>query len=286
MGQYGRTCRKGVLKETMNASHQEQLYNLLGRRLVICEELGVDEKLNSNQIKGLTGGGNMTASGKNKGEIEFRQQYKLMIASNNRPNFDEVDHAILRRCKLIQFETMFRDASTKTPYDAEDDQHRWRDAHLPSKMKTVEMRQQLLVWLAIGAQKYIQAGCVLPADPPSVSAFTDTIAEEFDLIGQFIEEHCTIDLAFVEDVSRDAEAYVQRIDRHIYPKKQMLADYNRTMDQHEPLKVFVRKVKARIGGRIGERKLGKPHNASFVGIRPVMAPMDGDGDTAMGGFLG
>jgi putative DNA primase/helicase len=82
---------------------RRQRVALLGRRLVLVQELEAGRYLAEAQVKQLTGGDHFTAARLYENEVEVAPTHKLVIGTNCRPLVRGHDHAIWRRIRLVPF---------------------------------------------------------------------------------------------------------------------------------------------------------------------------------------
>jgi putative DNA primase/helicase len=107
-------------------------------------------------LKQMSGQDPVSVSGKYKNQITFVPQFKLYIATNNKPKFESEDDskAIWRRVILVPFEAVFKDKDSEDWDDAlaQDGKMFEKDeAFLQGLAKNME---GLLSWLVKGAVKY------------------------------------------------------------------------------------------------------------------------------------
>lgn len=104
MGEYYCSTPSSTFMATRNQEHSTELARLQHRRLVSASETNEDDKWNMSRIKEITGNENpITARFMRQDFFEFWPVCKLLIIGNSKPSFDDVDPAIARRLRLIEF---------------------------------------------------------------------------------------------------------------------------------------------------------------------------------------
>lgn len=105
-GDYARNIQPQTIMEQRGASSgsaNPDVARLKGARFVTTVEPDEGERLNEGLIKQLTGGDTITARYLYGKEFEFKPQFKLWIAANNKPVIRGTDLGIWRRIRLIPF---------------------------------------------------------------------------------------------------------------------------------------------------------------------------------------
>lgn len=152
---------------------ENDVARLRGARLVTASESGETRRLDEERVKRLTGGDTYTARFLHKEYFEFRPQFKLWLAANNRPEIKETGNAIWRRVRLIPFEV------TIPPEEVDPD--------LPVKLR--QEAPGILRWAVDGCLDWQQGGL---RPPEKVTDATAEYRSEQDAIGRFVDEECTI----------------------------------------------------------------------------------------------
>lgn len=144
---------------------------LKGARFVTTVEPNEGERLNEGLIKQLTGGDTITARYLYGREFEFKAQFKLWIAANNKPVIRGSDIGIWRRIRLIPF-------GVTIPEDKV-------DKKLPNKLRYEY--PAILRWIWEGARMWKQNGL---GSAKQVDESTREYRMEMDSVATFLEE-CT-----------------------------------------------------------------------------------------------
>jgi putative DNA primase/helicase len=161
--------------ETFTASaldkHPTDLAGLRGARLVTATETEEGRRWAESRIKQMTGGDTVSARFMRQDFFEYRPQFKLCIAGNNKPSLRSVDEAIRRRFHLIPFTV------TIPPEE--------RDGILTEKLKPEW--PGILAWLVEGCLEWQRSGL---RPPPAVVDATAAYLEAEDAIAAWIEDRC------------------------------------------------------------------------------------------------
>lgn len=104
MGDYAATAPSSMLMAKAFESHPTEIARLQNVRLVECSEIDTGQKWAESRLKSLTGGDKITARFMRQDFFEFKPQFKLLIAANQRPSLTKVDEAIRRRLHMIPFD--------------------------------------------------------------------------------------------------------------------------------------------------------------------------------------
>jgi len=100
---------KQVFISSKNSSNGVEALEIKDCRMAILTETNDKEALNESFIKNITGGDPYTARGLYKDPITFNPQCKIIICTNNKPNFNANDEANVDRLKFLPFKARFVD---------------------------------------------------------------------------------------------------------------------------------------------------------------------------------
>lgn len=104
MGDYYLSTPSSTFMASRHQEHATELARLQHRRLVSASETNEGDKWNISRIKEITGNENpISARFMRQDFFEFWPTCKLVIIGNSKPAFDDVDPAIARRLRLINF---------------------------------------------------------------------------------------------------------------------------------------------------------------------------------------
>lgn len=173
LGEYAAAAEPDLLLATTHERHPAGMADLLGRRLVVVQEIDEGRRLAEAIVKQLTGGDTIKARRMRENFFDFRPTHKLWMAANHRPQVRGTDHAIWRRIRMIPF------AAQVAEHD--------KDPALPERLE--RELAGILQWALAGLQEWRRIGL---APPSSVLAATAEYRVEQDHIGRFIEECCQL----------------------------------------------------------------------------------------------
>lgn len=162
--------------ETLMASQRgggasSDLARLIGKRLVISNEVREGAQFEENLIKQLVGGDRVTARFLYQEHFEFTPKFKLIIAGNHQPVIKGDDDGIWRRVHLIPFKHQI-------PVHE-------RDKNLGAKL--VMERSGILNWAIAGCLRWQKDGLIPPA---CITNATRAYRGEMDLLRHWIDQEC------------------------------------------------------------------------------------------------
>ena len=154
-------------------SATNDLAKFRGSRLVTIAETEHGHRLAEGLIKQVTGQDPVTARPMYKEFFTYIPTFKVVLATNHRPNILGTDHAIWRRVRLIPFEV------TIPPEE--------QDHDLTSKL--LEELEGILAWAVEGCRQLRERGL---NDPQEVIAATEEYRRTEDHLSDFIDECCVV----------------------------------------------------------------------------------------------
>jgi len=165
---------------------KRDLATLRSIRFVYASETAEGRRLNENKIKELCGDRD-TVEGRflYHERFEYIPQFKLFLHTNHRPSIRGTDEAIWDRVKLIPFNYRFSEPIPRRQID---------------QMFADEMAG-ILRWAVDGCLLWLSDGL---KTPDQVTTATQSYREESDLLGEFLEERCLID---IEAIITKSELY-------------------------------------------------------------------------------
>ena len=170
LGDYYVNTPSSTFMDTKKVEHATELARLNGARLVSASETNENDKWNLSRIKEITGNENpISARFMRQDFFEFWPVCKLLIVGNNKPVIGEVDPAIARRLRMIEF--------TQRPAEV--------DRNLKDKMAAEY--GLILQWMIEGFLKYQEEGLVPPE--AVVKASTAYLSAQ-DVVASFVDEWC------------------------------------------------------------------------------------------------
>ena len=172
---YAVAANASVFTENRTPSHEEEVAELAHSRAVFVQEIPINSTWNANRIKSLTGGDAISARGMYESRFTYLPRMTLLLASNYKPRFRDVDESIRRRLRVMPFtnkvSAVDRDETLKEQIRAE----------FPG----------IVQWLIDGAVEVLRDG--LREIPAVVDQATREYTDEQDTILSWIEERCEED---------------------------------------------------------------------------------------------
>lgn len=175
MGDYAVSAPIDTFLENKNEKHPTDLAGLRGARLVTSIEVEKGKRWAEAKIKSLTGGDKIAARFMRQDFFEYKPQFKLIIAGNNKPAIRDVDEAMRRRLHLVPF-------TVTIPPEK-------RDQTLSERL--LAEKDGILRWMLDGCLEWQKTGLKPPA---SVVSATEEYLESEDAIGRWIEDECVHDI--------------------------------------------------------------------------------------------
>lgn len=151
---------------------RNDLAALRGARMAIASEAGQGATFDEALVKQLTGGDRIACRFLYGEFFEFTPQFKIWLATNNKPQIRETSDAIWRRIRLIPFTQQFKGEKC--------------DPLLIERLKP-EL-PGILAWAVRGCMVWQREGL---GRPKQVLEATRDYRRESDQIGRFLRERCT-----------------------------------------------------------------------------------------------
>ncbi len=223
----------GAAMETFVASrtdrHPTELAKLRGARLVAAVETDEGRRWSESRIKALAGGDVISARFMRGDYFDYRPEFKLIIAGNNKPRMKTVDEEMRRRFNLVPF-------AVTIPKDE-------RDPELGEKLKTEW--PGILQWTIEGCIDWRERGSLAP--PKCVVEATAEYLDSEDTMATWLAECCDVDRAKTDNSTT------------LYRSWKAWAD--RSNEYCGSQKGFSQKLQAR-----GFEKDGTRTGAQFIGV--------------------
>ena len=156
-----------------NGGPREGIANLINKRFVLGSEIQDGRKLDVSFVKDMTGGETIKARRLYEHEIEFMPTHKLWLYGNHKPIIADSTLSIWRRVKLIPFMVTIADNEV--------------DPDLPTTLEG-EL-PGILAWAVKGCLAWQQHGL---NEPEAVTTATARYRHDQDILGDFIEDCCTL----------------------------------------------------------------------------------------------
>lgn len=168
-GDYADTTSTDTFTYTERDRTNTDFAKLVGKRLVVAQEIRAGKRWDEQRIKAATGGDPMPARFLYHDEFSFVPQFTLIFAGNHRPTIGQVDEAMARRIHLVPF--------THKPVTPNPNlQNELRDEYPAILAWAVE---GAVIWHSVGLQP-----------PDSVRAATAEYLADEDYLQQWRDESC------------------------------------------------------------------------------------------------
>ena len=215
----------------MGGGPKEGIVNLTNKRFVVGSELQDGRRLDVSLIKDMTGGETIKGRRLYEHEIEFMPTFKLWLYGNHKPIIADSTLSIWRRVKEIPFSVTIPDNEV--------------DPNLSSKLEAEF--EGILAWAVQGCLDWQKYGL---AEPEAVTTATARYRHEQDILGDFLEDCCTLEpLATI-------------------PKAELKEEYLRWCEENSTEPVTQRTFKNRLMEKgIGEGRSSDHKTRIWRGIR-------------------
>jgi putative DNA primase/helicase len=218
------TYCKAAPMETFMARPQEGIPNDLAglskARFVSAIETEESKRFNEAKIKLITGGDTISARFLRREFFDFVPQFKIWLATNNRPVIRGTDEGIWSRIKLVPFKLRLPESK--------------RDEKLGAKLKSEA--SGILNWMIAGLEDYKLGGL---CEPEEVSMATESYRKSEDWLQRFLDSETTA--AEKENQQTQAKEVYQRYKRWAEDSKEFVQPerkFNPAMDDHGVESVF------------------------------------------------
>lgn len=188
LGDYSVVASMETFLEQRNSQHTTDLARLRGARMVSAQEIGEGKRWNEGRLREITGGDTITARFMRQDNFEFKPQFKLIMAANERPTLRTVDAAIKRRLHLIPFTVDFTG----------------KRADKTLKARLADEAGGILLWAIHGCIEWQRTGLLPPA---IVRDATEEYLEEQDTLKAWINECCELGSSLRDGVKALYENY-------------------------------------------------------------------------------
>ena len=172
MGDYAKnTPPETLMVRATQSGASPDLARLPGARLVIASEPSVGSRFDEATVKQLTGEDTIVCRYLHSNLFEFSPTFKLVLATNHKPEIRDVDHAIWRRIQLVPFDVTIP--------------QREQDRQLFEKLK--RELPGILNWTLDGLRSYQTIGL---QPPTKVMKATQAYRSQMDILHDWIAEEC------------------------------------------------------------------------------------------------
>lgn len=168
-GSYHENAPSDTFAKSRGDRHPTDLAKLAGARLVTSVETEEGRSWDTQRVKMLTGGDQVSARFMRQDFFSYRPRYQIVIVGNHEPEIHGVDAAMMRRLHVIPFEH--------------------KPAHADRLLRD-KLRGEwpgILAWAIEGCLLWLRDGL---SPPPAVVARTEQYRSEEDPVEQFLTERC------------------------------------------------------------------------------------------------
>jgi phage/plasmid-associated DNA primase len=194
-------------KRGQSSAASPEVAMLKGKRFVCLQEPSEGAKIDGGLMKEMTGGDKMYARALYANPIEFKPQFKIVLACNDPPELPKDDGGVWRRVKMVNFPSKFKPRDDLTAEDGTWDGSKWipknpdtpvypMDETIDQKFE--EWREVFLYMLLEQYKHYRDNDLVIP---PEVKATTSEYQQSQFKLSTFFKEVIQIDMDFVAQVS-------------------------------------------------------------------------------------
>ncbi len=169
---YASQAASTALMKSGTRGPNNELYVLIGRRLVLASETGEGGSLDETLVKQMTGMDPVSVNPKYKSQMEFYPSWKIWLGTNHEPIIVGDDKAIWRRMIKVPFTTVIENPNPKLKL---------------LLLNDFNERSGILNWALEGVRMWQDRRLVLP---DQIEYATDEYRMEQSIIGQFLREVC------------------------------------------------------------------------------------------------
>jgi putative DNA primase/helicase len=172
LGGYAKASDVEVILSQKQRAHPTERAALKGARLVSMSEPDRGRRIAEGLVKQLTGGEALEVRRMREDPWTFTPEFKLLLATNHKPEVRGTDYAIWRRIHLVPFDVRIGPEA--------------QDKNLSAKLR--EELPGILAWAVKGCLAWQREGLNPPAE---VREATEAYRAEMDVLEAFIGECCT-----------------------------------------------------------------------------------------------
>lgn len=171
LGDYATSAPLDAFMASRSDRHPVELADLQGARLVMIGETEADRAWAETRLKTVTGGEAIRVRHLYQRFFTYTPTFKLIVAGNHRPAFQDTGEAMRRRLHLVPFDVTIPEGQ--------------RDQDLAARLEAE--RNGILAWMIEGCLEWQKRGL----DPPeAVRRATDDYFQDEDQIGQWLAACC------------------------------------------------------------------------------------------------
>jgi putative DNA primase/helicase len=180
LGDYAMKANSELLLAGKGDRHETEKAALAGRRFIAAVETGEGRRLNETLVKEASGGDRITARFMRQDHFTFAATFKLVLATNHKPEVRGTDVGIWRRVRLVPFTRRFW-----KPGEPEGEPELRADPEMRGKLRAEF--PGILAWMVRGAVEWHRHGL---GTCKAVEVATAEYRQAEDLVGQFVDEEC------------------------------------------------------------------------------------------------
>jgi Zierdtviridae DNA primase len=165
-----------VFRDNADDKPRPDLLGVMNKRLIVAEEVSSAVHLHADQIKRLTGGGEISARGmRSNTYIVRRPAFTPLLATNGAPTISGADVAVWRRLLAVPFDQVI-------PYGKDDLEF---TARLIATSKAAILR-----WIVDGYRRYVENPNALYAVPRLALTTNSDLRDDMSDLDTWIAERC------------------------------------------------------------------------------------------------
>lgn len=204
-GNYGmQIATESLLARQNPAEVRNDIAQLNGPRFVTGSEIDKGRRLGESLVKSLTGQDPIRARFLYGENFQFIPQFKLFIATNNKPIIRDQTNAIWRRIKLVEFPMDFKDNP---------------DRELADKLRAE--KSGILAWMVRGCLNWQQLGHL--AEPDEVKDAVQEYKAEMNQLKDFLDDKCMLGAEITTPSADLYKAYKEWAEENGLTPKEKLA---------------------------------------------------------------
>jgi putative DNA primase/helicase len=173
MGDYAITAPAEMLMRRERNGATNDIARLCGSRFVLANETRSDQRFDDLTIKTLVSTERISARFLHNEFFDFWPTFKIWIRGNHKPVITDESNGAWRRIRLVPFENNLPEEEI--------------DPRLEEKL--LSEKEGILAWMVEGVLKWKNEG-LTPS--PRIRVASNQYRTDCDVIGDFIEEHCSI----------------------------------------------------------------------------------------------
>jgi len=186
MGKFFKDCNLALITKRNVGNVQAEKIALKSVRFALFNELNMDERLDTSQLKQFSGGDYINVRGLYKDAEDIKPMFTPILCTNHLPELDDTGKSIVDRLKVINFPVTFTDLKGGAPTVFV------RQVDINLKDKLENNKEALLLWLVQGAVKWYRDQDLKSNAPPQVDEYSKKYIEGEDTLQMYINEECNV----------------------------------------------------------------------------------------------